>query len=648
MPDQQKPLWRFAPTSGGYEQANSAGQFHFADNAYTKMVREVIQNSLDNPQEGLGPVTVTFELINLSPQDLFHDTLLPSIRAVYQELQDSTDREAKTRYANMENLLTSPRIPTLAIIDSNTTGLRPNNWQNLIFREGNRVNDPKQNLGGSFGFGKNAPFNISDLNTVIYSTRYLSVEDKGRCSAITGKSQLMSHTNPRNPTERLQHIGFLCNHQQELNQPIKGNQIPSPFNLPETGTGIFIVGFNQAQNHDWPLQTRRATVQNFFAAIDQGNLVVNIKPANGAPVNLTKHSLSTEIESLPPKSETRHFYKALHQTPQHTKSQRRMPNDNINQLEVRITTDPEAPRRLAHLNRRGMLITQSRQPSENPLQPHGGTTWSPWAAVTTATDDASDQFIRRMEPPAHDAIKITLLRDKYDQISAKTELRKHQEQIATFIKDSLEENNRNNATNVAELAELFPHFKPGGTDLNPRENPLKVNPDIPVDPEPIENELVTPDSDQDSEDEEDNTDRYPGSDTESANPDQPSDDAPNGPTQPKPQENPGQGEIPASTTIKNLRIIRTSPETLILTLTTPPDSDRPFTFGLKTAGEQYFKQEPLLLLENINQTGDITAQAELQENLITVQAPPQTQIILHITLSSPDQRQDSYRLAFSD
>ena len=118
----------------------------------------------------------------------------------------------------MLSMLNKPAIPCLAIIDNGTTGLQQDNWRNLIFREGTPTAAEGQTKGGSFGFGKNAPFNLSTCNTVIYSTRYVSIPAKGRVEHLAGRSQLVSHDDPGHPDVRLQQTGFLAIHPRKDDQ----------------------------------------------------------------------------------------------------------------------------------------------------------------------------------------------------------------------------------------------------------------------------------------------------------------------------------------------------------------------------------------------------------------------------------------------
>lgn len=69
----------------------------------------------------------------------------------------------------MKKLLQDERISILKISDYNTTGLRKENWQSLIEQVGSSVKSDDSSAG-SFGIGKGAPFAVSDLRMVLYST----------------------------------------------------------------------------------------------------------------------------------------------------------------------------------------------------------------------------------------------------------------------------------------------------------------------------------------------------------------------------------------------------------------------------------------------------------------------------------------------
>ena len=71
--------WRFAPTGGGAEHGNSAGQHYFVNEAVTKTVREVLQNSVDHPVPGIDVVEVAFRLMTISPDDIGLQQRFPQV-----------------------------------------------------------------------------------------------------------------------------------------------------------------------------------------------------------------------------------------------------------------------------------------------------------------------------------------------------------------------------------------------------------------------------------------------------------------------------------------------------------------------------------------------------------------------------------------
>ena len=363
--------WRFPPTAGGAEQGNSPGQHHFANDVVKNMVRETLQNSLDHPEPGLDEVCVTYQLIHIKPKDIDADKLVNHIRAASLEATKSSDPDTNAHYQQMIPLLQKSYIPCLAIIDTCTTGLRGNNWHNLLIREGTPTNDGTTTKGGSFGFGKNAPFNLSGCNTVIYSTRFISQAAKGRICQAAGRSQLMTHTID---CRRLQATGFWGLHQRAYNAPIEGPEIPDPFQLQESGTGIFIIAFQPEKFPEWVDAVARTAVTNFFPAIHDGKLKVSISNhPDSAERIINRNSLDAEIESLAEKDPTRHYYEALQREPSVTKTSGKM--EHIGSIKLWITTSKEAPRKLAHVNRRGMLITDAGNelttPFIQPEEPHG-------------------------------------------------------------------------------------------------------------------------------------------------------------------------------------------------------------------------------------------------------------------------------------
>ena len=660
--------WRFAPTSGGAEQGNSAGQYHFANDAVTKMVREILQNSLDHPAPGIDIIDVVFRLIQVTPEDIGAEQLKEHISSSLQEVTEDRDTDAIDRYQKMLRAISQPRIPCLAVIDSGTTGLPGKNWRNLILREGTPTNTEGQTKGGSFGFGKNAPFNLSACNTVIYSTRYVSIPEKGRVEHMAGRSQLVSHDHPHKPGFRLQQTGFLAAHQDsQPNQPVAGPEIPQPFRLNHQGTGIFVIAFDSYTYHNWVAETAKATATQFFYAIHVGKMAVTIDQGDGAPPRVINHdTLEMELENCPQVDPTRHYYRAIvEQKPEITEPSGQL--GQMGQVLVWIDTAKDAPRRTAHINRRGMLITDGRQFASNPFYPNGGAGWIPWCAVTMAADEDADRVLRRMEPPAHDAIHYRLLRSPSEQEFAETELRKQNKQVTDLVKSRIAATLNEASKNVGELADLFPdipalgegvhvithrevkHSAYSGNNVNAVDNDEGDDPG-----DDSEETQGTGDSEEtQGTSGSKETQGTGGSDDwqETGNGGgggAAADGGPGGSGASTGTEPNIVRQVPSERTISKARIIRTAPRELTMTLVTPHEPVEQVTFGIRTAGEQYQKYEETVPIESIGPTGNMLVKATLVENSIVLSAPPDMQIKLRLQLDSDQAPYHSYAIVHTE
>ncbi len=621
--DHRAPSWRFAPTGGGAEQGNNPGQAYFANDAVVQMVRETLQNSLDHPEPGLGAVAVTFRLVDITPGDIQADQLARHIGASLQEARSGGDPDSTARYEEMQQAIAKRRIPCLAVIDENTTGLRDENWRNLIIREGAPANTGSQTRGaqaregqtkgGSFGFGKNAPFNLSACGTVLYSTRYVGQTRKGRVCHAMARSQLMTHSDPDGENDRLQSAGFLAMHQEGLNSPVAGPDIPAAFQLGQSGTGVFIIGFDDGKCPDWPERIGRTVVSQFLLAVHHGKLSVRIEPGGSWPARqIDRHTLDTELETLDERNPARRYHRAIMSKPELTEPSGRL--RQMGALRVWIdTSSRDAPRRVAHFNRRGMLITDSRQTSENPFHAAGGTGWQPWCAVTMADDEETDRQLRRMEPPAHDAVHPGQLRDPAERQEMEGELRRHREQIIAFVKGRIDDRNRMDTTNIEELAELFPDLPDlgQGTEIKWTEKMHKEDAGQPIETDAKEKKPPGP--------------PVPGTDRA---------------VNPNPEATPG----PTALVLREGRIIRTGARELIMTFLMPPGAAETVRFGLRAAGEQYQQNEEQVAVSEVRKVGDMLADARLENGQIAVTAPPNTRVTLEITLGEPDGGYRSYRL----
>ena len=594
------------------------------------MVREVLQNSLDHHQPGLDGVRVTFRTLSIPAEDIQATQLLLHARASLDEAKDGENPDTTGHYSEMEAALSVNQIPCLAIVDENTTGLQGDNWRNLIFREGMPQNTGKVTKGGSVGLGKHASFNLSACNTVIYSTRYVAKAARGKVCHMAGRSQLMTHADPSGSHGRLRDVGFLGNHQDGgYNEPIRGPDIPEAFRLQNSGTGVFIISFRRERFPGWVKQATREILRNFFYAIHTGNLEIHLQDQDaGTQSILDQKSLDAEMEQLGEKDPSRQYFQAIRGEPLETNPSGKLGPSR--RMMVWINTNRNAPKKLAHLNRRGMLITDAGRLGENPFKPYGSGGWTPWCAVTMAADENTDRFIRRMEPATHNAIHPGELLDPAEQESAAEELKHHRDQIAELIRSRIEQDGATQTSNITELAEMFPDLPlDQGQDMEWREiesqqekNQAEELPGQEPDDDNDEGETKTPSGENPSDVKDGSTHKRKGKKTP--------------------------GETEDTPLLDSSRIIRISPDSFAASFTMPDVRNNTLRFSLRTAGEQHQRNEKRVRISKVIQTGDLLTQATIKDGNIIVQAPPQTHIALMISTEEPETRYSGYKLTFHD
>ena len=313
--------WRFAPTGGGILHGyHNAGAEHFMPDPIGKLVRETIQNSLDAHEDGLPPVIVDIRECDIAADHIGAASLEGHLNQARLQTRTKGQQEGEQDYRRALRLIRKPTIPCLAVIDRNTTGLQGRKWDSLIYEEGTPEKDGPGAPGGSFGIGKNAPYNVSGLHTVIYSTRYANGR-QGRVEKMTGRAQLVSHPDPDDGQTMLQHIGFYAD---DADQPIYGPDIPAPFRLDEPGTGLWVAGFIP-DDGEWQQLAVRAAVDSFFYAIHNDRLVVNIQTRSAAePLVICRDTLDGILEAGRGSPRTGHYYRAVRSSPKDDATDRLM------------------------------------------------------------------------------------------------------------------------------------------------------------------------------------------------------------------------------------------------------------------------------------------------------------------------------------
>ena len=446
--------WNFPKTNGGMDYVQDSSSSHFNEAPIPNLVREVIQNSLDAKYDGLEePVRVAFTEIYISKSLIGGSELEKHICACRDRAEAENRSAIAESYQKALDILDQSQIRCLKIQDTGTTGLKDKLWDSLVTQEG-AVNKTGSIAGGNYGIGKNAVLNVSDLNTVFYSTRYIGRDSgskgrvRGRIDKLQGKATLMTHPDPNAPAEKLQHIGFYID---EDGEPLTGaRSIPKVFRLGDTGTGVFIMGFNP-RSDNWMTEIARAAADNYFYAIHNKQLRVSIQTdGDSAPIEIVHDTLDNLFQDR--KTPAYCYYRAIRDT-----EPRRMQSvGKLGNLDAYVLFENNAPRRIGYINRNGMLITDSREQAHNPLAPKGKSLWPDYAVMVMPATDEGDMWVRDMENPSHTSVSPEQLPDVDEIRAAQNCFLEARRALINLIDEESGIAEPGETSNIGELARFFP------------------------------------------------------------------------------------------------------------------------------------------------------------------------------------------------
>ena len=480
--------WQFPPRNGGIDFVQDPSSAHFSDAPIPKLVREVLQNSLDARENGIyEPVVVKFRHTEIDRSLIGATRLYKHLTACLNRAKAEKHHPSVVRlYENACKTLRAKTVRCLSITDSRTTGLSDSKWDALVVQEGAVQKSSVGAPGGSYGIGKNAVFNVSDIRAVFYSTRYVNGRE-GRIEKMQGKATLMSHPNPDNANDHLQHIGFYAAHNGE---PLVTTEIHDFFRLDEPGAGVFVMGFNP-RSSAWMEDIASAVIENFFDAIHKKTLIVEISSDDAESITVDHETIDQLFEGLfSKKPDAFYYYKAI-------RDAESMPTPSISKagvLNAQVLIG-SGPRRTAYVNRNDMLITASREQKTNPIAPRGKSLWPDYAAVVTPATDEGDAWVRYMENPSHDSISSGQLLDAKQQRQADKIFADARRELREIIDKKADISKYGDTSNLDELRDYFPELDPnaeGNRNLDVK--PIKSNPN----PSPPSTSDASTSSDTDS------------------------------------------------------------------------------------------------------------------------------------------------------
>jgi|GEM_PF-3173344 len=404
----QSPKWFFAPLGGGEESGlNESGIETFKRSQ--SLGRETCQNMLDHRDKTGRPCIAIFEYLDLPANELPGREALTKIFTACRDhvlnlLTDGTGNEKKF-FETALALLAAESIPTLRIGDENTTGLMGDDddrtkpfWRLL---KGQGFSSLEGVGGGTYGIGQRAPFAHSALRTVMYATKLTDGKE-----AFTAKAILASHPDPFNTNKRMtQSKGWYCHPSASgeswsaLRAP---EDIPARYRRDAVGTDLYVLGYTV---QDWEQRVRHSILENFFSAIDQGQLEIQIKRNGKLLIRITRENLEEKLaeacEEARKNQSKAEWQKGLGATRYYLKALRTPFNgapykttiEGIGEVTLFIYRDLKAqdvPNRWACMRSPRMLVDS-----------HGSSLLSNFAAVLLCDADQGNKFLAQMEDPTH-------------------------------------------------------------------------------------------------------------------------------------------------------------------------------------------------------------------------------------------------------
>lgn len=440
--------WTFPPTGGGVEHGfNDSAQEHFRNDAWRHTIRELIQNSLDAVRNKGKPVVVEISVSHIPSSELGASDLAAHVDQALKRTRKQGERQGEKFYAAALKILKRDKIKTLAVKDANTTGLAGGKWDALVYNEGTTNKGDMNAAGGSFGLGKSAPYLVSELKTVCYSTYY---SRPGREERFIARCKLVAHEDPNGANGELQHIGFGTKVKVPRNKrppPTRGQSIYKDFRLRETGSAIFIAGFNPLLRN-WLKVAERSIAESFFEAVHTEKLRINLDG-----ISMTRDTLD-EVFEHDSNNRSFYYYRIVRGDPgvetAHIET-------DLGQFTLKFYIGKEGmSNRIAYVNRRGMLVTDTRQRGTNPFYKAIGRGWAKYAAVIMASDDETDKKIREMEPPNHGTIEPGRIINPKRRGEMEAALADIRDKIAMIIGEALRLSIKDQEINVSELADVMP------------------------------------------------------------------------------------------------------------------------------------------------------------------------------------------------
>lgn len=282
--------WKFEEQTGQEQGPNNATAEHFKSrDAFSSLVRESIQNSLDAYLDSSKPVKVEYAFGHLVEDDLSNSIrkIEEHVHSCLNSYPESSTYQRMVEYLNQHAM---DHISYLRVSDYNTKGMdyTPDTkcgFHSFLQSIGDSHKDG-EGAGGSYGFGKAAYYELSNARTILVSTK----TDKGKV-AFQGCYMLCTHK--MDDGKKYCSSGF---YDLGDKKPIQDeDSIPEELRRSECGSDIYLLYVDADRNKLSQYQETliKSVLINFWLSVYESKLEVTFDwEDNGEPeVIISKETL---------------------------------------------------------------------------------------------------------------------------------------------------------------------------------------------------------------------------------------------------------------------------------------------------------------------------------------------------------------------
>ena len=205
-------------------------------------------------------------------------------------------------------------------------------------------------------------------------------------------------------------------------------------------------------------------------------MIVTVIDADGNETRVDRNTLKNTFalhdqnpDEENPFSRAHSYYKAIQS--QEAPESIGVPEPIAGAASLRTNLDG-GPSRTAYINRNGMFITDSKDSLKNPFHVRMRQHCPPYANIVTPSDDHTHDYIRGLEPPAHDEIQYNSISNTAERSAVRAAFTSARKQIMDLMNSKIQEDLESMQINLRELAGII--GKDAGESDND-EGPLEVH-----------------------------------------------------------------------------------------------------------------------------------------------------------------------------